>query len=377
MRIDILDPGLYTKAGHHLEWNLRLARELTARGHKVHVHSHMNLDVEAAKLLSHCALVTPRFRILPYWESAPSLRGANGSRPLSDPVSGQLVHFLDGAQLLAEDLHSLEDADLRIWPSLAAHQLYASSLSASRIPNVSCIHVESSIQLSAGPMFWRYAWLASKKAGLDFRFGVTVPELQEHFSSLVPEQKFSILPICLDGRTPSKPRPCIRRIGFFGHQRGEKGIGLLNELVSRLLPEGWEVVVQDSGGLIHGNGSNNLISLGYVKDIAEEINKCDLIVVPYQESAYRYRGSSVVWEALACGVPVIVPRKTAPSNFAMTLQAGKEFFALAVSDVHSAIKSAEVDYKFLADKAYLASKNWANTHGVSRFTDAILDSADT
>jgi glycosyltransferase involved in cell wall biosynthesis len=224
-------------------------------------------------------------------------------------------------------------------------------------------------------MFWRYAWLQTRETGVGIRLGVSVPELQSEYSSVFSDERVHIWPICADARTPPAPRRKIMRIGFFGEQRGEKGTSLLQQVVPRLTAEGWQVVVHDSGHLIRGESAGHLIRLGYVEDIVAEIEKCDLIVVPYDAAAYRSRGSSIVWEAIACGVPVVAPQNSAPGRFALASGAGIGLQALTADEIVNAVFAANNNYKIISENAFLASRSWAINHGAGRYADALLAAA--
>ncbi len=85
----------------------------------------------------------------------------------------------------------------------------------------------------------------------------------------------------------------MRRIGFFGQQRGEKGVGILPPLVELLLDAGYEVVLHDSKGRLDIGVRPNLTTLGYLDDIVQEIARCDLVVTPYDPVQYHFRLSGI------------------------------------------------------------------------------------
>ena len=47
MRINIMDPALRLSAGHHLDIDRQVARELKSAGHDVHVYSHLDIAADA------------------------------------------------------------------------------------------------------------------------------------------------------------------------------------------------------------------------------------------------------------------------------------------------------------------------------------------
>ncbi|MFH1603918.1 MAG: glycosyltransferase, partial [Pseudomonadota bacterium] len=154
-----------------------------------------------------------------------------------------------------------------------------------------------------------------------------------------------------------------------------KGAGLLPQIVPSLLSAGFQVVVQDSGNLMQGESGGNLTLLGYVEDIVSEIEKCDLVVVPYDPATYRSQGSSIVWEAIACGVPVVVPLNSAPGKFAISCGGGIGFAKFDAAELCNTVFAAAENYRPISEGAFHASKNWAASNGAGRYADALLSCA--
>jgi hypothetical protein len=361
MRISLLDPGLLDRRGHHLEWDLRIVDELTSLGHRVEVFAHRRAGPKVIESFSGRAELSPLFRVFPY--------AGTGA---IDPVAGELCFFLDGASVLAEDLRRIGECDLWLWPSLFAPQLCACSMVAPAARISGCIHVDPAFQAVNGRMWWRYAFLTAERARLRASIGVTVPQLQEEYARLAPAGRIELFPVAHDGAPAGMRKTGLTRIGLFGHQRADKGAALLPELVSRLLRDGFEVVLHDSGGLVRAGNAPGLTVLGYVPFLPEEIAKCDLVVVPYDPTIYRSRGSGIVWDAIASGVPLIVPSGTAPSRLVDETGAGKTIDALSVDAICRAIIDVRQNYERVATAAFEASRRWQATHGVKRFVAAML-----
>lgn len=289
-----------------------------------------------------------------------------------DPVAGELSLFLDGASMLAEDLSSLGASDAWIWPTIFAPQLHACSMVRPAAKIAGCIHFEPTFQAANGRMWWRYGFIRAQRADLSTNIGVTGPRLQSEFVPLTVTGKIDCFPVPHDGALTGSAKTALRRIGFFGHQRLDKGASLLPALVPRLLQHGYQIVLHDSGGLVRAEDAPGLTVLGYVPSLAEEIAKCDLIVAPYDPTAYRQRNSGVVWDAVASGVPVIVPSGTAPGRLVEQTGAGRTVMSLSVDEIYRAVLRVEQDYHQISGAALAASKHWRDTQGVKRFVATLL-----
>lgn len=373
MNIRLLDPSLYCRAGHQADWNLRLAREMQARGHSVQIHAHAQLDASTLAALGAQVPTFATFRLVPYL--VPDLLQSPATAPLHllDAEARPLARFIDGARLIAEDLAGLASADLHIWTTFNSHQLHAVAQAPARVRTVGCIHEPPTLYDPViGAQCWRYAWLKARDAGVSLRLGVTVAELLPAFQPLFDDAPLAVWPFCADGHPPDMRRMQPRRIGFFGGQREEKGGALIQQLVPALLQRGHEVVLHDSGDAIAAQAVPGLTVLGHVDDLAAEIARCDLVVAPYDPRTCAMRGSGITWESLASGVPIVVPANTAAANLVLSLGAGKAFEQYSADSVLQAVSAACADYRRLAKHAFAASQEWPRHAGVKRFVDALL-----
>jgi glycosyltransferase involved in cell wall biosynthesis len=361
MHVNILDPGLLGGPGHHFEWDIKLLRELTALGHDVCLYSHADVSSSVVKNMVGGAQLIPLFRVSPYL-----------SPEQIDPIAGELSLFIDGANALADDLRKVRKADIWLWPSIFSSQILACALVRPGVPISGCIHVEPTYQASCGRMQWRYGLLKSRENRLAMNLGVVESMLQQEFSSLMPNGKIECFPIASDGVPTATCKTTLKTIGFFGHQRSEKGAMLLPALIPLLLTNGYQVVVHDSGDMIKASNAPGLTVLGYVPNLGEEIAKCDLVVTPYDATRYRSKGSGIVWDALASGVPVLAPRATAPGQLVETTGAGRLFDASTQESVLNSIRMVARDYSTVASAAFAVSQTWRNQHGSKRFAAAML-----
>jgi glycosyltransferase involved in cell wall biosynthesis len=298
--------------------------------------------------------------------------GSNVAVVEVDPVAGELLGFIDVAVALAEDLRATAQADVWLWPSLFHAQLYACALLRPEAAISACIHTEPGFMSSQGPACWRYAFIKASQAGLRMHMGVPGPVLQQEYDVLFGSQQLvQLLPLPNQGHPSNAPRTHLKTIGFFGHQRQEKGIENLPALISALLNEGYQVLLHDSGNAFGSEQLPGLTRIGYVPDLAAEIAKCDLAVVPYEATAYRSKESGIVWDALASGVPVVAPHATAPGLRVLSCGAGKVFHFPTLDSIHRAIVEARADYQQIAAAAFRAGRTWRETQGIAKLAHAL------
>jgi glycosyltransferase involved in cell wall biosynthesis len=363
MLINIMDPALRISAGHHLDIDRQVARELKRAGHDVHVYSHADITSDAREALLADAALTPLFRISPYFET-----------PVQSPGSDALHAFANTAASIAHDLKRVRAADLWIWPTLFSTQHYACVLARPAVRNVGCIMVEPTYLNQAGHRLWRHTLAQARESGLRFELGVLEPVLRDEYLPLVSNDELIALPYPFDRIASANRKSQLRKVGFFGNQRDEKGAALLGTLIESLIQQNFEVVVHDSSGCSDGQSTNKLkLVLKYIEDLPAEIARCDLVVIPYRLEDYKYKGSGIVWTALANGVPVVAPAASAPGKLVRELRAGKLFNAFSAPCVLQAVLDAKADYPALADAAWTVSTGWMASHGVRKFVEALLE----
>lgn len=371
MDIALLDPGLHNATGHHLDLDLEIVRELKSRGHRVSVFAHQKLDALAANLLQSADGVTPLFRVSPYRDAAliePELVPA-----FFDPISGSVSFFIDGAKSVAEDLKTVKGFDLWLWPTLFASHLLACAEASPATPVSGCIHFEPELTLLNGQAFWRYAFSRTMDAGLPLNAGVTTAELAAVYATVCPESPPQLWPIFFDGVVPPPQRSKMARIGFFGQQkRKEKGYNLISPVAAKLLEYGYQVLVHDSGGSFPPSTHERLEVIGRIEDLGQQIRRCDLIVVPYYPQGYRIKGSGIVWEAIANGIPVVAPDKTSPGNLIAALGCGRLFGEFSTESILDAIRIVHAEYRVVSSLAHVAAQRWAGHQGIRPFVDRLL-----
>ncbi len=357
-----MDPGLSRFAGHHFDIDIKVAKRLVADGHDVCIYARRTADPDMMAMLEAVTQTRALFR-----------PGAYEDPTRLDPIAGELLIYERATRLLTEDLAQTREADLWLWPSLFASQLNACANARRGVPVAGCVHTEPEpFEGSIGPVLWRHAFLNARHRGLALRIGGIEPEHRHAYLPLTAAERFETLPIPHEGKPVPEPRSTLRTVGFLGHQRGEKGAGLLPGLIKGLMKDGLRVVVQDSGGNLRLPADPSVVSLGYVQDITDAILQCDLVVLPYLPERYRIKGSGILWESLASGIPVVAPFATAPGNWIERTGAGTLFTHGTEASILQAVLRARENYPEIAAAAFAASRAWPREHGVGPFIAAML-----
>ena len=365
MKINILDAGLCYRVGHHYDYDLKLLKHYAQGGHDVHVYGMAGMSKEVAEEFRKFGGVTKLFREHAY-------KGADEY----DWFAGEIVQYRRESAIIGEDLSSVRQADIWIWPTLRPPEMNACAGRGIKVPMVGCVYWEPGIESrSIGAMLWRDALLSAQEAGLRFTLTSVEAELRHRFMPIVPKGRFAVIPHPVDGPPIAKPKAVLKRIGFFGHQRAEKGLEMMKPLLSRLVGEGYRITFQNSDRDCPLPDVPGVDLLQYVEDIAVPIAECDLVVLPYDVQQYRARGSGILMECLALGIPVTAPVGTLPGRIIERMGVGPLFTANGANLIYQAIKAAERNYAAFAANAHRAAGEFCKRNGVAPFASALLAAA--
>jgi glycosyltransferase involved in cell wall biosynthesis len=365
MKINILDAGIRYRAGHHYDYGLKLVRELISAGHDVQVYGASVMDDAVAADFGALAPISKHFTVWPH--TLPDRY---------DFYAGSFVQHRVEPPIIAQDLRKVRSADLWIFPTIWAQEIAACAIRKVDVPVVGCIYWDPGIEWkSDDARFLRSALLLAHSAKVDITLTSVEPEMRDRFLPIVPNGKFVTIPQPADGPPLPKAKKELKRIGFFGHQRVEKGTSMLQGLLPHLVQDGYSITYQDSFADIELPDLPGVQRLGYVPDIAEPIAECDLVVLPYDVDRYRGRGSGIVVECLALGVPVTAPVGTLPGRTIERYGVGPLFPVARGRQVYKAIKVADQNFANFAKKAHQVAVHFAAHNGSARFANALLAAA--
>jgi hypothetical protein len=340
MNLVICDPNLERASGHHWFLDSAIAAEAKARGVTVTILG--NRSFAESELAG--ASVVPAF-------SRTCYECLN-----HDPVTGAHEDFRQLNDLLYEELSALPQElfgvdSLVLFPTVSEKHLYGAVRWMKDFPGdqaptfVVYLMMPSGIELdpSAETGFRVVDPLAALQYRLAFDLAAG-PQAPVRFfgTGLSHAREFGILaqrsvlphPVVLSGMVePGAPGAEARkhkRVGllYLGDAKENKGYTLLPELLAQLA-----VQYPDWHWLMHANAehawssckpaeaalqelaaqhANIDIHSGFLSNAAyaELLQRASLVVAPYSPVDYWRKSSGVVWEAIWCGLPAVVPLHT-------------------------------------------------------------------
>lgn len=281
---NIFDRHLIARTGHHFDFCHAIARNLIQRGFTVrgcgHQASQAAVAAEFARLGADYVRV---FSNLPH-----------GSRQRV-PLTHRDIQAI--ADRTAAEMAGVVRADFSLFPTLTPHCLLALASLEAPSRSARLLHVEPSASPS-GALTWKLACRKVRRRRLKVTIGSIDPLITESLRAAGGDLPIWDMPIPLDGRFKAAYSSEAKTIGFFGHQRRERGLDLLPSLVGKLLESGYRVVLHDTAGHFGaGDVRPRLRLLTFVEDLSAEITFCDVVVCPMEASHY---GIDI---RASCGMP--------------------------------------------------------------------------
>ena len=353
MTVFICDPGLETYRGHHAAVSGGLAAALRARGHDV--------------------------RLLGYARGMPEVLKAVGAEPFfdwyayerasDDPLCGWLETLLIGGGPVAADLERLrlKPADAVIWPSMTTPQLLASAGLPCPVIGVAGYTCHPGPEACA----WRFA--ARRAPGVQY---AATAELHAAVYREALDAEVTVIANPHGGPLRKRVRGAAVVLGVLGHQRPAKGFDLIPD-VMRHVGGGARWLVHDSGRdmpEVH----DELAALGVetnrgeVGDFGALLDRCDALVLPYDRRAYADVHSGLVAEAMACGMPIVVPAGTALEAQARGYGG---LVAYQEDEVACGVRRLLMGFEQLAEAAFVDAQAYRARNGVEAFARDLMELA--
>ena len=405
MNLVYADAGLASNLGHHAQSCRVITGAMRAAGHDVQVFGNVRVPYELSAELG----IRSTFRFSCY------------DRPNADPVAGWLHDFLTLSGRTTDDLlHVAPNGAAVYWNSAQPAQLHALLLYLNR-----CRESRAVLEFGTGPglavtladtgelraqflppdqnadgVLYRYCSFLLTD---DVRERLTLVTFNDRTSALFssvldcPVQTFPIPrdgpeTVRLRGKT-SAGTDAPLTVSFLGHQRGEKGYHLVPAVVRRVLTYAkWQT--RPVRFLIHNGGKQTPAEQDEVRRLTVEypdvvdvdereadgtvwqelLDRSDLIVCPYHPEAFLARYSAVAAEAVANGIPLIVPQDSTLADLALGMGGGTVFPGWEPAHIAAATISGIETFEVLAGAAFLGAGRWRERHGGAKTAAAIVES---
>ncbi len=359
MALVILDPNLEGEAGHHLAYDMAIAREARARG-------------EAVTIVVHRRFATATYdgvRVLPHFTAS------TYGKLHHDPVTGAMDDWRHFNDLLQAELALLPRSEFGPGDAVLVPTTTESHLAGYigwmkgfdpieaplfllhlMFPSGVAVDAEGRevVEDPLRALFYRLAERAAREEGPPVHLFASGGQHATEFSALfgrpIPPHP---LPIRPEPGPPPEATP-RRALLFAGDARADKGIALLPELAPGLAathPD-WRWVTHVNADSAWGEARAAAEALAAIAGATPALEHSQgrlspeayldlmrgvgIALFPYDPLLYRRKSSGVLWEAISLGTPVVVPADTWLENEARHWGAGHVAYA-----GHSAAAMAE------------------------------------
>jgi hypothetical protein len=397
-RLFYADPGLRDNLGHHANNCRAIVGESRSRGIDTAILAFTRIDSDLRAELR----AIPFFRVMTPWTSD------------GDSICGWLNAFHIGAEATREDLSRLNDVganDIVYLSSALPAQLmgligWMATLAPNRVPHAV---VEFGIDPGLDPQpGGNGGALSTRDPRVDaratlFRFAafrileriaprlhmITFDENSSAAFTALMGKPVGVLPTprtATAARSRKGRRPIT--VAVLGHQRPEKGYQVMPEVAQRLLQSESEIRVlchnADPAGMKEVQQALRALSATEPRLILDErlagdqvwrqlLDASDLIICPYMSSRFAISYSAVAVEAVANGIPLVVPAGTTMARLMQEFGgAGAAFARPEPASIVTATRRALERFDRLADLAAIGAGLWAQIHGPRNLLDAML-----
>jgi glycosyltransferase involved in cell wall biosynthesis len=396
------DPGLHDGVGHHANSCRFITQELRRRGVRPVILAHYGIEPALREELGALA----------------HFRGFSYHLTDGDPICGWLNAFHDVGRRIRKGLLRLAiSRDDRVYLNSVQPGVvlgvaeWLSDLKEDELPQVVMeFGTEPGVDIDLGPDGFQLATRdpRSDSRAVLYRFAAgKIPKAAEprlHMMTFEPNasaaysallgRPVGVLPFLQRAVTTRRSRigASPRTVAVIGHQRLDKGYQLMPDVVRALLPAHDDIRI-----LVHNGAPRQMVGIQQkMRDLAAAdrriildervadhliwaslLDAADLIVCPYAPERYALSYSAVVCEALANGIPTVVPRHTALSRLLREFGSpGTTFSGFDAAAVAAATGEALASFDRLATLARQAADRWAGRFGPGPLVDAILGAGD-
>lgn len=395
MALIILDPNLESEAGHHLAYDLAIAKEALARGQTVTIVANRRFragSFQGARILPHFSSTTYAVR-----HDDPVTGRFDDIRHFNDEFAAELdllpaSLFTPGDAVLAPTVTEAHLCGLVGWmkgfaaasaPLFIVHLMFPSGVS---LDASGALVVEDPIAALAYRLAGRVAAAPGPTVHLFASGRQHAVEYGALFGRDVPAHPLPILPASsMRAATPGN-----EALLFAGDARLDKGLALLAPLLRLLAPAhpGWTFTAHvnadaawgeaaAAAALFRSEAARHPNARQFDGRLAPEayedlLCRARLALFPYDPDRYRRKSSGVLWEAVSLGIPVLVPAGTWLANEARGWGAGHVAFASNEPEaIATAFREALADIEALAEASAAAALRYRSTNGASALLDQI------
>jgi glycosyltransferase involved in cell wall biosynthesis len=396
VRVVLLDPSLSTEAGHPARFARLLRAETAHRGWACEIVGAKDLDPTLAAELG----ASRHFVTNPYWNAC------------ADPICGDLEGFIQSNALFARELSPLpisdwSENDFVVLPTVTWLQLYGLALWL----NQTGIHqLATTAPLLMFPPNWSNI---ATQSGIDlqfYRLGLKTMERRPR-DKLVLHAETSQMAAVYQNIAGRKVRhipwpvlPGTERlrtndifcnepvtVAFLGHARAETGVKILPEIIGRIAEtrpktrfrvqlntdlNGDIATILDELRSVEADLTVLEGALGQAEFDAE-LDRTDILLLPYNAESYKMRGSGLFAEAIVRGRAIVVPGATWMAEEARRIGAAVVAASgtSAADFARAALELIEAG-KTLVAPSCEAAKAWASDRTIAMYLDRLLAARD-
>lgn len=395
MALVILDPNLEGETGHHLAYDLAIAREALARGEAATIVASRRFapaTIEGVRIVPHFS--TSTYARL---HDDPVTGGMDDWRAFNDRLQAELAalprsEFGPGDAVLVPTTTENHLAGYIGWmkgfdpleaPLFLIHLMFPSGLAVDAAG-------QAVVEEPLRALFYRLAERVAQEEGPPVHLFASGGEHAREFSALfgrpIPPHPLPIRP----EPGPAPEVPPRRALLFAGDARLDKGLALLPGLVPRLAlahPD-WTLVAHVNGQAAWGEARTALEALAGLaatvpalefaggrlapEDYLALTRSVGIALFPYDPALYRRKSSGVLWEAISLGTPVVVPADTWLESEARHWGAGHVAYAPhGVDAIAEAFAAALPRIGDLAAQSAEAAARYRVANGAAALMDQI------